>query len=590
MKFNKVIAMGLAATMLLSTAGMTTYAEETAIVEVAEDVETVNEESGSIADDSSDDISIDDVSEDKSAADDNTEDAEEADTIIDEDEEEQEPDGIQVEIEGTVEEEEEEKSALIEDTDADGKEKKDNGFDAPALFMIKSSKEMVKSTIMDVIDEIAKKFPAYSYALSALKTVIGEVFGLSGNEDSNKEILDKLEEVDKHLDRIENSLKEHMENVAAFDSIGGEFQKVTNASSPLEDKIGDINGLYKSGKINEEEKNSRLAALYNSSEYNSLMQALSGATNAYGGKTSYTLDQRSIFGAAYNLQCNSVMFSGEAVDCVAPYLIRQLCIYLRGYALINTVLDAYESVNGTEATMRTRNTMFKNLGGVVNGKVDEKNPGVFGLYSEFFNTNRYIFVNKSSNKANHVKLDKTITALLGMAEANLGNGGAIFNAEELKNRTPQVMSRFPLNAEQMKNLAAYCAAKKLTLIDFLLNNVGFELKIPYTPALSRLVTEYEVSHGVTPQTVISGSGSGTLLEYLKKGDTFVPTGAQNYTYESGQYFGYSFCEPPSYNYMQAIRANKVGAGDEKVAVASNLDKKRTGKAVNANLLFFYKAK
>ena len=70
-----------------------------------------------------------------------------------------------------------------------------------------------------------------------------------------------------------------------------------------------------------------------------------------------------------------------------------------------------------------------------------------------------------------------------MPEANLGNDGAIFNTEKLKASTPQVMSRFPLNAEQMKNLAAYCAAKKLTLIDFLLNNVGFELKIPYTPAL-----------------------------------------------------------------------------------------------------------
>ena len=57
----------------------------------------------------------------------------------------------------------------------------------------------------------------------------------------------------------------------------------------------------------------------------------------------------------------------------------------------------------------------------------------------------------------------------------------------------------------------------------------------------------------------------TLKEAVKKADmTCMPTGPQFMTYESSYSTGYS---RPSYNYMQAIQINKVGAEDTKVLLA-----------------------
>ena len=623
MNVKKVIALGLAAVMMLSTAGMTTYAEETEIIEIAEDGEGFDEESDSLADDNTFD-----ADEDELASDDGTEDSEEAEGIFEDDEEDLEADGIEIESDDSADEEKESwltlftkeygmskqviifakedgswaddkgnlftknddgswtdengvvfyeldentDPSLIEDgeTASGNEEKKKSAGPNPETILMKMSKKTVKSIINSAIDYIIKRNMELGLVLGPVKTIIDEMFGLTDSSNPNQVILDKLDEIDAHLDRMEESLKEHMENVVALDSIGGDFQKVTNAISPLEDKIGDINGLYAKGKITEEERNNRLAAMYSSPEYNSLMQALSGATNAFGGSTSYTLDQRSIFGAAYNLQCNSVMFSGEAIDCVTPYLIRQLCIYLRGYALINTVLDAYEWINGTDATTKTRNTMFKNLGGYVNGSFDEKNPGVFGLYSEFFNTYRYTFVNKSSNKANHVRLSGDIPMIFSFSTQFLGSKGVVFDPRKY---TPDGLKNFPLNSEQVKALAAYASSRHMTLYSLLFDTVGFRMiMIPNLSMQLKGIIEGSTLDADTIITVPEISGlqvstkTITLGEYLRNALVYIPTG--------GQYIGHgqemsSAYGAPEYNYIQGINANQIGAGDERLILKHN---------------------
>ena len=453
--------------------------------------------------------------------------------------------------------------------------------------IINESKKNVQSMINGFLDMCAKENAALLPLMGPLKLIIGEMFGMNNSTDPNKVILEKLNEIEKHLDVMEDRLKEHMENVVALDSIGGEFQKVANAIIPIKNKIGDITDLYKAGKISESEKDHRIALLYSSPEYNTLTQALAGATNAYAGNTSYTLDQRSIFGAAYNLQCNSVMFSGEAIDCVTPYLLRQLCTYLKGYALINTVLDSYEEINGADAAMSTREDMFANLGGYMNGEFDPKHPGVFGLYHEFFKTSRFIFVNKSSNKAHHVNLSNELYATFYFSQTYIVK--ALDDSAKLKEYTPPCMSQFPLNANQMKDLASYAANKKTALYPFLADVVGFELKIAPNFHLW-LLTGNMFAGSLTPETTITLPVLVTMtLEQIIRSSatTYMPTGNQYITGKREICFGY--CEAPVYNYIQAINANKVGAGDEKLTVAYNYDKNYESTAVNPNMLFFVNA-
>ena len=477
---------------------------------------------------------------------------------------------------------------LIDDEDQDQKDdgSRDTAFDE----FITETKKMSQGVINGFIDSITRTCPDLLPIAGALKVLVGEMFGMGSGPDSSQVMLQKLNEIEAQLKNMEKSLKEHMENVVTFDSIGGEFQAVADAIPPLECKIGDAMGKYRRGKIDEDELNRRLAAMYDMGEYNSLMQALSGATNSYQANTSFSLDRRSIFTAAYLLQCEKVMFSGEAVDCVTPYLIRQLCTYLKGYTLINTVLDAYEAVNGDDSTLYTRQVMFQNTGGIAKGQFDEKAPGVFGLYRDFFNTYRYTFVNMSSNPAAHVRLGKDIYAVFGFSENYLGSNGPTTAPGQEVRYTPEFMSKFPLNAGQMNSLAAYAAAKNTTLFDLLFNTVGFELKI--APTLT-LIRYFGLNYGAcTPESTICFPGFGdiipgksmTLREILRDGTTYIPTGAQYIT--AMEEWMSNHAESPSYNYMQGIRVNKVGAGDERLMLAYSLDPKWQTRAINPNMLYF----
>ena len=458
--------------------------------------------------------------------------------------------------------------------------------DPVANAVVKKTKDAAQASINSYLDLMCRLDPTLVPLMVPFKLLIGEMFGINGSPDPTKVVLEKLDEIEAQLKTMESSLKEHFENVVSFDSIGGDFQKVRNAITPLRNKIGDISILFERGKIDETEMHRRLAELYYSHEYSYLMLALSGATNAYIGDTSYTIGPKSIFMAAYNLQCSNVMFSGEAVDCVTPYLIRQLCTYFEGWTLINTVLDSYELQNGTDATVRTRNDMFKNTGGIVNGSFDPDHPGVLALYADFFRTDRFTFVNKSSNKANHVRLSEELLVGFSIPESSLGNKGAVTGDDLLEKYTPQGIKEFPLNRDQMNNLADYVAGKHTTIMNYLLRTVGFKLVFCPNFLLYQVFRGQDLG-SITQDSVVPFLNM-TLLEVLQNGPTYIPTGAQVFTYTSETCWGRG-SKSFAYDYMQAIKANKTGAKDEKLCIASNGDPGRSGTAVNANILFFMRA-
>lgn len=428
--------------------------------------------------------------------------------------------------------------------------------------LVKEEKKLAASMVTGMVDQMAKQWPQLTFILTPFKALISDMFALGASNDPNAATMEKLKEIDKHLDSMEANLKQHSEDLAVFTSIGGDFQDVKKHTKSLSDKITGIRNAYNSGEITIEEYNKEIAALYNSSEYAALTSALNGATLDYDGDTSYAIDQKSIFGAAYNLQCNKVMFSGEAIDCTTPYLLRQLGTYLRGYAVINVVLDSYEQVNGASRTVTIRGTMYDNTERVVK------------LYNEYFGTYRYTFVNKSSNPANHVRLNRNIVVQRGFT-ADFVGWKAVDNENKLRNYTPPVMTRFPLSKDQMNSLAKYAKSKNKSIYDILFDEVGFTMDVCPTTEIVKvfgLNYNYTTLNEKTELTVpkfngvnVVGVETITLKDLIKRLDnSYMPTGPQYMTYESSYSTGSS---RPSYNYMQAIQINKVGAEDTKVLLA-----------------------
>ena len=97
-------------------------------------------------------------------------------------------------------------------------------------------------------------------------------------------------------------------------------------------------------------------------------------------------------------------------------------------------------------------------------------------------------------------------------------------------RTPGYFRFNALSAAQVKDLAAYCADKGMTLRDFLFNKIGFN------PAENN-------------------------------DNCYLLTGSQTIKREKGMCFGY--CAAPEWDTCKAINMNKVGAKDQTINVWAN---------------------
>ena len=379
---------------------------------------------------------------------------------------------------------------------------------------------------------------------------------------------------------MENNQKYHLEAALKMTEMGRDFQNLTKSIGPLENKIGDATRSYNKGSITEDEYNKRIAVLYNSTEYASLMEALEGATCDFTGNTSYSIDETTIFGAAYELECAHVMFSGEAIDRITPYLIRQLGNYLKGYALINTVLDGYEATVGNDAAEYTREEMFNNVGGVFNGEFDESRPGVLGQFKQFYETyDRYIFVNMSSDPAQYVKLNKEIVVIMGFSDRMIGKG--VDSPISAERYTPDCLKNYPLSSDQMGNLVDYAACRNISIYELLLDNVGFKLAIyPNLETQARFGMDCEIlDENATTHHL--HRGAVTMKQQFAQSDlTYMPSGPQIITAEWAE--GLSYYKPDIPNTVQAIKINKVGAKAETVKIGNSKER------VNAHMFFFTK--
>ena len=407
---------------------------------------------------------------------------------------------------------------------------------------LRESKIISQQVMNGVIDQMCRDNAGLVFLGAPLKAILGELFGI-GAEDPNRAVLEKLDELSAQIDASEEAIKRHVSNVVTLDSIGGEFTAMSRAIKPLNNKINDIEDLYTAGKITEEERIRRIGALYNSAEYNSLANAISGATNAYMGKTSNTLDLTSIFGAAYNKQCEAVMFSGEAIDAVTPYLLRQLAIYTHAYTLVNEVLDNYELTEGIGAVQSSRNDMEKNIENVLN------------RYDDFFRGDRYIFVDygKCSIKLNQSLLVKRPRDF---------DGGITLS-------TPSYMRENPLSNAQVKELSEYAAGNGETLFDLLFNRMKF---MPHKYTEKERADFCAKGEVVYPYAYVTDR-SGNYV--LNANPSYVAAGAQKLSSP----YGYT----PSLFEMRLIDANKTGA-QEVVKTMHTVDSTYGGQDVD--VIFF----
>ena len=424
-----------------------------------------------------------------------------------------------------------------------------NDFD---VDVVNKMKTMVKSLFFGVLDRAGRTDPHFFIFVGPIKNLFEMIYNPLGPQNNAPTQLDKIQEqlnaIQAQIDVMEASLKDHTSHVVELNAFGTEFNNLTTRTKAANMMIKNING---NSKFTEEQKTQKIADLYNSSYMSELMASIESVNSIFWGDTSNGLYQRSIFDAAYDRACEDVMFSQEAIEMTRPYLARQILKYLAAYATYAIILDAYDTVNGSEATLESRRDMDQHLAGVYSATPGENS--IFSLYINYYNKSKYIFVDKG-RAGKGIDLNPEI----------LVKTNKLMTIEEFESKTPGYLSNMPLNEEQVKHLAEYAKEKNISLFSFLFNRMGF---VPRT--LSK--TEIEMMHEVNrllnmgnkdmlayseemlrqeiQKTFFESNGKGG---YTASGNPYVVAGRQSFDKVQEICFGY--CAQPMYIRIKAIHA------------------------------------
>lgn len=346
-----------------------------------------------------------------------------------------------------------------------------------ADLAVSSAKTAVKDTTKACIEALTKSLGVDPLSGAFEKLILG-VLGLEGEDDTSK-IIDEIKEVDKNLKKAEEELKLQTLNVAEFTTQASKIQDVVGAAQALEHRIDGIMVDYNRGEIDAARRDMEIAALYDRPAWDQLDTALNNATSVFetGNPSAYNGD--SIIMKAYKLECNNVMFSKEAEVAMTPYILRQISVYLRGYAVQNMILDACEKTKyDAVGVANARKVMLERTGGIVDGKFNPNSEGIITNFYTFVNNNSdFIFVNKSQDPTQHIALKGEIDIYNGENDCwkheTRGRGRHSSGVTVTVWSLPKEITNYTLSEEQVKAIADYCTAKGYTISEYLFDKVGF---------------------------------------------------------------------------------------------------------------------
>ena len=398
-------------------------------------------------------------------------------------------------------------------------------------------KDVSKKYIEDGIDKLSGLVPGIGPMVKPLLTSLaGKMFAFPKEASAEDKIMAKLDAIEKQITAAEASIKNHVDNVAGLAELGRKFSTVRDTTQNLATRVENIQ--YNTA-LSDQQRAEKLAALYDTDAVNDLETALFGATNAYFGKTDFSLEEKSIFDVAYATAVEKVMFSQEALEASAPYMMRLMATYLAGYATLAPIYEAYEQVYGATSLLATRDLMAERMGGVDHfGNTVSNN--LIQKYEDYFSKDKYIFVNQG--KTTPVKLNRMMYSQ--MLDSNDRSSSDIENA----------MKNSVLSQSQIEALAKYCKEKNRTLTQFLFEDMLFTSR--YHEEVKALASEDD--------TWASIAKKPELVNIFAVQEGYLVAGAQSYDCARTDKRKSKTTVEYTYHYRaNLIDMDKVGASVEK---------------------------
>ena len=352
--------------------------------------------------------------------------------------------------------------------------------------------------------------PGGKFLVPFLKPIADDLLG-KGKELSLDDINAKIDDMFTKLDKLNDSLKDSMQNITAIQSFDTFQFKTFN--SQIHEIISQIEVIRKLD-ISDESKYAQIAALVNNNtcwaESNNVFVTFSSLTQ--GLKRASLSKKGDIFQLLYEHYSQSSMFSGEALDKAKAAAELIMTDYVAGYYALLQCLSAQSKVCNMTAEQKSkidpqylvRTTQSQAL---ITKKVNElksavmgnseirtirytvgsipsyrtrtetvyDNDSVIGRYRSFKNTKRNLFINKGTdNREIGTQFYSVSTSTLPYHRTDEGGGRDYPIKKAVEDLNSRIVPNAALSGGQIKAIAAFINGKGITVRQYLKKN-GFNV-------------------------------------------------------------------------------------------------------------------
>lgn len=354
---------------------------------------------------------------------------------------------------------------------------------------LETAKSIMYPIFQNMIGGLLKNAPGNEFYGDAIKGFIGGALGFNESKTDIKEVIEKgNEHLEDELIKGFAKTERDTDNYTTLKAYGATLDKLAVYAKMRADGI---NSILTNKNYSDIEKQVRIAELigssgdwYSGSNQGNIMKSLEAAALVFKGQSN--VDSRDIYNVIYEINKNSSLFSGEAMNKSQSKIEKSVNGFIRNCGVVIECLKAHEAIahltqeqidamNPQTREIYTRihtnsdtiSSKVRAIAGIFLGDKSsinkEEQYGVLDKAAQYYDKNRTTYVDYGNNGAG-VKLQDTLKVTIG-SDYMSGDRADL-------NRINTTVNASGLTAVDIDKIVAHAKANGMTVTEYL-DSVGF---------------------------------------------------------------------------------------------------------------------
>jgi len=354
---------------------------------------------------------------------------------------------------------------------------------------LETAKSIMYPIFQNMIGGLLKNAPGNEFYGDAIKGFIGGALGFNESKTDIKEVIEKgNEHLEDELIKGFAKTERDTDNYTTLKAYGATLDKLAVYAKM---RAEGINFILTNKNYSDIEKQVRIAELigssgdwYSGSNQGNIMKSLEAAALVFKGQSN--IDSRDIYNVIYEINKNSSLFSGEAMNKSQSKIEKSVNGFIRNCGVVIECLKAHEAIahltqeqiDAMDPQTREIYTRIHTNSDTISSKVraiagiflgdkssinKEEQYGVLDKAAQYYDKNRTTYVDYGNNGAG-VKLQDTLKVTIG-SDYMSGDRADL-------NRINTTVNASGLTAVDIDKIVAHAKANGMTVTEYL-DSVGF---------------------------------------------------------------------------------------------------------------------